>query len=76
MINRKSIVNSPADQLRQFNRMPIPSPNVERSGECFYGYMSTLHTGLEALHVGYVCGVYVCVVFMCLQYVCVCESLE
>ena len=25
MINRKSIVNSPDDRLRQFNRMPIPS---------------------------------------------------
>ena len=24
MINRKSIVNSPDDRLRQFNRMPIP----------------------------------------------------
>ena len=25
MINRKSIVNSPDDRLRQFNRMPIPT---------------------------------------------------
>ena len=25
MINRKLIVNSPDDRLRQFNRMPIPS---------------------------------------------------
>ena len=28
MINRKSIVNSPDDRLRQFNRMPIPSSNA------------------------------------------------
>ena len=27
MINRKSIVNSPDDRLRQFNRMPIPNSN-------------------------------------------------
>src|SRR4029434_9162965 len=27
MINRKSIVNSPDDRLRQFNRMPIPITN-------------------------------------------------
>ena len=28
MINRKSIVNSPDDRLRQFNRMPIPSQDT------------------------------------------------
>ena len=28
MINRKSIVNSPDDRLRQFNRMPIPTMNT------------------------------------------------
>jgi len=28
MINRKSIVNSPDDRLRQFNRMPIPNLNI------------------------------------------------
>src|SRR4029434_11087089 len=30
MINRKSIVNSPDDRLRQFNRMPIPSTYTDR----------------------------------------------
>src|SRR4029434_2088527 len=28
MINRKSIVNSPDDRLRQFNRMPIPKTHT------------------------------------------------
>ena len=28
MINRKSIVNSPDDRLRQFNRMPIPNTHT------------------------------------------------
>src|SRR4029434_1804741 len=28
MINRKSIVNSPDDRLRQFNRMPIPNAHT------------------------------------------------
>ena len=32
MINRKSIVNSPDDRLRQFNRMPIPSIHPKNIG--------------------------------------------
>ena len=32
MINRKSIVNSPDDRLRQFNRMPIPRRGTNRRG--------------------------------------------
>ena len=33
MINRKSIVNSPDDRLRQFNRMPIPNLKTHHSAK-------------------------------------------
>ena len=33
MINRKSIVNSPDDRLRQFSRMPIPSTCAKQKSQ-------------------------------------------
>ena len=33
MINRKSIVTSPDDRLRQFNRMPIPNLKTHHSAK-------------------------------------------
>ena len=44
MINRKSIVNSPDDRLRQFNRMPIPSyhPCSETQFTMTFSYLNQL----------------------------------
>src|SRR4029434_7264166 len=41
MINRKSIVNSPDDRLRQFNRMPIPNSDT---------HTALTHTRLSHTH--------------------------
>ena len=36
MINRKSIVNSPDDRLRQFNQMPIPMWNPGKTYDTYF----------------------------------------